>query len=336
MRVPAVGISLIMAGSILAATPAVRKQYLLYHPVELSDTVLRSHAIASPASEIVIEARCAVSSDLPRHGGISKCSWGIGITGPTVSESVEIEVRRHTDFIDDINGGRRLHLTATLCTADSSLTIAQTDVEKGVSLTGGENTLMVVLRDRNCSIAVGDRFPSEVLSFPFPFDTNESVEPYFRCSGTVIPSVFVVESSLDAADVLKTTHDVDSLLKGVGFSTNRIDGLWKYLDRENDNDYARPGGYYKFATVTDSGKTDIIYLDGAEVADDKWRPGMLKGSLTSTVFLNHYDLTWMSASMENLEGEMFADLSDDGTILTLSFPELKSKMRFQRIPISDN
>lgn len=334
MRIPIIAIGLILGCSVVSASHAKNKQYLLYHPVELTDTLIRSSEIHFPLGDIVLEARCAVPSDSPRRGGISKNAWGLGLTNLSSSETVEIEVRRHTDYIDDVNGGRRLRLSVTTLSEDSISTIVKTDVDYGVSLTGGENTLIMSVTDNRCTISIGDRYPVEVVSFIIPFTCSGSIETYFRCSGTVRPSVFVVESSESNPEVLKTDHDVSKLLQGIGFSGNRIDGVWKYLDRQNDNDFARPGGFYIFATVTNSDKTEIIYLGGAEVADDQWQPGMLKGTLASTVFLNHFDLEWISASFERLAGEMFADLSDDGAILTLSFPELKSKMRFQRIPLA--
>lgn len=109
-------------------------------------------------------------------------------------------------------------------------------------------------------------------------------------------------------------------------------GFYRYLDRNNAPEYLRLGGKYTLALVeTAEGGFDIVYVDGAERNRSKWTPGMLKGHLSPTIFTDHYDLTWYDADLNRLDDECSADI-EQGAILTLNFPLLKSSFRFALCP----
>lgn len=319
----------------LGQTPSV-KDYVVYEKTELCDSTLMSgNSVGDTVERMVLEARCAVSADSPRAKGVSQNAWCL-VAKDAAGNGIEVEVRRITDYIDDVNGGRRLHLAAFSIDRSGRKEICHSDVEKDVDLTGGQNTMSVDINGTNVSVGLGHRLIEPVMNFRLEKSLGEGASGYLKADGCVQPSVFVVERFRDPAIELMTDYNVDDLLSGKLLEDNRTEGLWRYLDRENDTDYARPGGFYRLATVKNAadGCIDIVYLGGAEVHDDKWHAGMLKGRLLPTVFVNHYDLKWYAADMTPVESEVFADMSEDGAILTLSFPELKSKLRFSRVPLA--
>ena len=320
---------------LLGQIPSV-KDYVVYEKTELCDSTLVSgNSVGDMVECIVLEARCAVKADSPRSTGVSNNAWCLG-TMDASGNGVEIELRRITDYIDDVNGGRRLHLVAFSIDRNGRKEISHCDVEKDVNLTGGQNTMSVDISGANVCVSLGHGLIGPVMNFRLKEGLGQDLTGYLKAQGSVQPSVFVVERFSDPAIQLMTDYNVDDLLSGKLLEDNRTEGLWRYLDRENDTDYARPGGLYKLATIKNAaqGCIDIVYLDGAEVHNDKWHAGMLKGRLMPTVFLNHYDLQWYAADMTPVESEVFADISEDGAILTLSFPELRSKLRFCRVPLS--
>lgn len=140
-----------------------------------------------------------------------------------------------------------------------------------------------------------------------------------------------------------TEDEVREYLAGKGVSA--VEGIWKFLDRDNDALYAQPGGSYMLAVVksrnNDDGVAaggrilpvyDILYLGGAKVNALSWRPCMLKGRLYPTIFENHYDLEWYDAYMEPMGDEVSADISD-GVIFSFDFPLFRSRIRFSRVPL---
>jgi len=112
-------------------------------------------------------------------------------------------------------------------------------------------------------------------------------------------------------------------------------GVWRYLDRDNNPDWNRPGGKYTLGILADDSAENswiIIYLDGAVTNSVCWAPGMRKGRLADSGFLRDFNLEWTDAmhSMLGADEECSAKLSEDGMILTLNFPLDKAILRFSR------
>lgn len=123
----------------------------------------------------------------------------------------------------------------------------------------------------------------------------------------------------------------DAYMAIPGSVTQKIEGFWEFLDRENDPKWARPGGFYTLAVVPDcSGGYDILYISGAQTQASKWEPYMIKGHLSVTNFVNHYRLTWYDAEFRDAGPECSADLLPEN-ILQLNFPLHHAKLRFSRL-----
>lgn len=158
---------------------------------------------------------------------------------------------------------------------------------------------------------------------------NPSTPMEVQVHGKADISVIVTESVPDIVAVLFTGLEEDEI-NGIVSGKPQPCGIWTALDRDTDSRRALAGGRYKLAVVprNDEGY-DIIYLGGAEVNSSAWKPGMRKGILKPTIFKDHYDLIWYDSKMMPIEFDASASV-EQGAILTLSFPLLKSTLRFSR------
>ena len=138
------------------------------------------------------------------------------------------------------------------------------------------------------------------------------------------------EYSEDLRTILQTDLCEEDILKMIT-GRQQPAGIWKALDRDTDSKYALAGGRYTLAIVPvqDTNEFDILYLSGAEVNTRTWKTGMKKGKLIPTAFKNHYDLIWYDSALEPIEYDATASV-DQEIILSLSFPLLKSTLRFVR------
>ncbi len=141
---------------------------------------------------------------------------------------------------------------------------------------------------------------------------------------------------------LSTEYTHERLAERFKSSRDPVEGYWTYFDRVNDPVYARPGGQYTLAIVRsdtnadDTGATyDIIYISGAVTLGDSWHPMMLKGSLRPTIFQGHYDMEWIDSTFSRINSDIHALLDSNNALLTLSFPLLKTTLRFSRIPLRE-
>ncbi|MCC8175602.1 MAG: hypothetical protein LIO91_04130 [Bacteroidales bacterium] len=137
---------------------------------------------------------------------------------------------------------------------------------------------------------------------------------------------------LDEPEKLVTTGlSREDVMERLAATSDPIERLWVYFDRENDPDRVRLGGKYTLATLANvDGGYDIIYMDGAEIQADKWQPGMLKGKLTPTSFTGRYNLMWIDAVMQPMDSqwEGQAEVNLANGILTLYFPLISAQLRF--------
>ena len=137
-----------------------------------------------------------------------------------------------------------------------------------------------------------------------------------------------------ATDGMTPFRTADDILKADDITMSPA-GVWRYLDRDNDPAWSRPGGKYTLGIVRDENEDDlwtIVYLGGAVTNSDRWIPGMCKGSLKGSGFLRDFNLSWIDSMYGALDedDECSAALSDDGQILTLRFPLDKATLRFAR------
>ena len=117
-------------------------------------------------------------------------------------------------------------------------------------------------------------------------------------------------------------------------STDPVEGYWQLLDYNLDDTLARLAGRYTVAIIRHLASTDydIIYINGAITNDSLWQTCDIKGRLTPTQFVRHFNLQWFTADAAMLSTDVSATIDDTSTILTLNFPRLRSQIRLSRLP----
>lgn len=209
-------------------------------------------------------------------------------------------------------------------------TLSRHLLSDGFELLRCENSLAVEIdcRSMKATVFAGNRQLAEIDTAPAPVSGAFAVITRAKASVRLIVS----ETVADYAALLHTGWTPETLHNALS-DPCRIapQGIWNYLDRDNDSRYCRLGGDYRIAIIDDGhGGFDIIYLDGARTGAAGWTPGMRKGHLHPTPFKNHYDLVWYDASMNAIQCEASATMEQDA-ILRFDFPLLKSSVRFARV-----
>lgn len=297
-------------------------------PVELSDSALSvGIGDAAGVNKVVIDARGAMDG-IGERPGLAPAYWGVDLVGGC--DTLRLTLRHGNSAFGDILDRRQNMLTLSR----GREVLAEKDVSHFESSSGVYNTLRLELDRRNgrLDIAGGGKGVEDIYSvalddFVFP----DGVRVWSR--GRLTLSSMSVETAVAPRYAFASGWTADLLTARLQASDDAVEGYWQYLDRENDPAYARPGGRYLLAVVkADDGCYDIIYVGGAETRRDQWQPMMRKGRLKPTIFLDHYDLEWTDATFETIDRDIHASITDK-SILTMSFPLLKTTLRFSKMPL---
>lgn len=277
------------------------------------------------------EVRAAVGSN-PAHG---KANWSA-----TILDSEDIPLCRATvswgeTGFDDAFSRRYLRLSVD--TADASgrlLPASHYDRYENVDLHRGANSLAIDITGSRVAFAVGDDLLVHAGEAHMP---RPGATISVTGDRTLRVDHAAVKSYPGRKSALTTAWTTDSL--AAYFSSAQhldpVEGVWTFLDRDNDPRWALPGGFYTLAIVRSGNNPeefDILYLSGARTNSTMWNACMLKGRLTSTRFLDHYLMQWFDAAGNDAGPECSADIQNRA-ILQLNFPLHHSRIRFAR---SDN
>lgn len=300
-------------------------------PFSISDSVFdfsveRRQGVAP--SQFVVDVRAAVHG-ISERPGLAPNYWGLSmICG---RDTLTLTLRHgNSDFGDLLD--RRLTI---LTLSRGSEILEKLEAGSGFETSSGTfNTLRLTFdaADSLLEVSGGGKSAKPLLSAPIE-KLPDAVSLWSR--GELDVASLASETSWPPQSLLASSWTLDRLKERFAESTDPLEGFWQYLDRENDPQYARPGGRYTLALVRNDGTEtyDIIYVKGAETFASKWEPMMRKGRLLATVFENHYDLEWIDATFEPLRRDIHASVGSGGAVLSLSFPLLKTVMRFSRMPL---
>ena len=266
---------------------------------------------------------------------LTSTSWGLVFNYDEQGNyyAVVLECDNSTPY-DDITDKRTMKVMLVDHTNGQTSVVAQTTLDKGVSLEDGMNTLSIDIDEHRVKVAIGRvdhlwvvletsslRHPAEAVAVGYLVGPGARVA--IECAALTI------YNDNQVAD-LQTEWTREALDEYFAQSTDPVEGYWQYLDRDMDDEWLRLGGRYTLATVQSDYGYDIIYIDGAQVKKSLWRPGMLKGRITKTIFTGNYNLYWIDATMEPIDDEAYATV-ENGVILTLNFPTYKSQVRLSKI-----
>ena len=284
----------------------------------------------SAVSLVRAEVRGAMKG-IGERRGLSSSYWGLSLNFP--ADTVCVTLRHgNTDFGDLLD--RRYTVVTLLLDGDE---LCSEDVGGFSTASGEYNSLAFEYDVAACEIRVSGGAHALAPLCGYKLDTI----------GSELPTSFSVWShgQLNVSSIsweyrnspvasLLTSWTPASLDSYISASGDPLEGYWSYLDRENDPDYARMGGRYLLAMVKSadvSGGYDILYIDGAEVMAKECQPLMRKGRLRPTIFMSHFDLEWVDSTFADMTDDIHASVTDNA-ILTLSFPLLKTTMRFSKVP----
>lgn len=175
------------------------------------------------------------------------------------------------------------------------------------------------------SLSLGDREASAIIAVPFSGDSifaEAAKESEIRRHSLIIRSIGKREKA--------PFENREALMSYLAASSDPMETVWEYLDRDIDPAEARLGGKYTIATVLAPGGYDIIYIDGPGNSPGSWKCLDIKGKLKDTTFNGHYDLHWLAAPGHTADNEASATLDIGGEVLELTFPTLRSRLRFRK------
>ncbi len=282
----------------------------------------------STALYSVVEARCALADDKMSREG-SPCWWGLAWNFVDSCSYDYIKVRSgNTDF-GDVFDRRIMILSVIKKIGGVDSIVDSVTVRKDIAEIRGFNSVALEWRDGDLNVFFGAKTLAKVLSveMPHPWKSVGKVVG----SGDLRVEYAVVETRRNPAVTLASGWSVDALYDHIANSSDAMEGIWSFFDRETDDYRARLGGRYTLACVADGdGGYLLLYVDGAEVNASSWKPCMIKGRLSATQYENNYDLKWFDSVMDPMSDEDFASIDMDANLMTLNFPIHRSKMRFSK------
>lgn len=268
-----------------------------------------------------------------KQAKVKNPSWGIFFNQTDSSRWVVELCCPGSGFHDDIASKRTMTVKLIYQNGNSSTTVRDTVVEKGINLHTGFNVVSAEVNGDKVSIKAGDKKLQELFSLTDTrLHTNSAV-----ASGLLIGSGAsvrlersVIQTSSTAAINLNTPWTKELLDDYFAHSTDIMEGYWTYLDRDMEDKWLRIGGRYTIALVKRKDGYDAIYIDGAKVKKSQWKTGMLKATMNNTIFTDNYTGTWFDATQKPISEDVYVTV-ENGTILNFKFPVYKSQLRFSKL-----
>lgn len=276
-------------------------------------------------TSLVLEARVSVNKNKERSG-FSKSSWKLFWNYTSENNYNYIELKWRNTNYGDILDQRQLIVNIGKNINGKAKLIKSVELEKGINLYTGENTILLEVNDDKCNVFIGEDNLQHIGTYLIGGNLKGKCGIESSVDANIIG--FYIKPTFDVKKKLETSYTEQLLIDKFLVSSNNHEGFWNYLDRDNDPKLARLGGRYRFALVESNGGYLIIYISGAQTNLTKWSQGMIKGKLIPTIFENHYDLIWYDSIFDVINTEAFATI--DGSILTLNFPLYKSSIRFYK------
>lgn len=273
------------------------------------------------ATDFSYHARYELSGS-GRH--IMWLAWPHDIDSSQYNASVEIMA---SSFDDPLFPAKARYKISKVCGNNTSV-FAQGDFECRV---GRKPAFSMVLRrtPSGAALSLGSDKAAETIEVPFGGDSIVA---------GAVEGAEMQRHSLIIRSIGKRTKtpfgNREELMAYLETSTDPMEGIWEYLDRDINPSKARLGGKYTIATVLSPDGYDIVYLDGAENVPGDWTCLDIKGKLTNTAFECHYDLLWLAAPRHVADHEASATIGIGGEVLELTFPTLRSRIRFRRTSYS--
>lgn len=324
--------TLLMALTAIAvnASPIYERRVYLDSLDAVADTMVSINLPEGFMRPIAIEARIGfgpTGRDTGHRQAKAGLIWGMKSDDDYHMAVISPGAKTLDDMIDD----RYLHLDVIRHTSAGDSLIKSVECRSGINPAPGHNHFAVEI-DRSSKEAIISIGKSSLTTMAV-IECDGSAEGRFAVMATAgvrLPLVVaayrsvntVPDSGVDEAAIRMTERRPDSPI-----------GVWEYLDRDTDSRRALAGGRYRLGIIPAAdgaaGDYDIVYLGGAEVNSQRWKPGMIKGRLKAMPFAAHWDLLWYDSDMRLISRDINASM-EQNSILSLNFPLMKSTIRFYR------
>ena len=244
--------------------------------------------------------------------------------------SVEITDAEHSPH-NEITDNKFLNVSLCQTANGTKKVIANKQISKKVNMDNGSNTLNVQASEHGVIIGLGRKEVETIFQHDYNRTCSDCRVGILAGRHTTLEIARTMLTYSQAKTVSITTKwDKNALDRHFASSTDPLEGYWQYLDRDLEDKWLKLGGRYKIAIVSNEHDGyDIIYVDGAQVKPHQWHEGMLKGTMSKTIFNDNYDATWIDATHEPINEDVQAT-TENGVILTLRFPIYKSSVRFSK------
>ena len=274
---------------------------------------------------LVLEARVSVCKNKERFG-LSKSSWKLLWNYTSKNNYKYIELKwRNTNYGDILDQRQLLVNIGEIINGNDKL-IKTIELDKGINLYNGENTVLLEVDKNKYNIFVGEEYLRHIGTFSMEMPLIGMCGLWSSEQSRI--SKFMIKPTYDITKKLITSFTENKLIEKFRVSSNIHEGFWSYLDRDNDPHYARLGGTYRLALIENNGAYLIIYISGAQTNLNNWTQGIIKGKLIPTIFDNHYDLIWYDSMFDVIDSDIYAEI--ENSILTLYFPIYKTQIRFYK------
>lgn len=202
-------------------------------------------------------------------------------------------------------------------------------LSSGINPFNGFNIWHLKYEDGVFSISAGDHGVKEVLSLPLPFSDINAVG-FFSGWGADLEVRDIRLDIYPENDYTLRKVDIEGLNKYLEESEDPMEGYWTLFDRELEETLLKLGGDYNLACVMEVEDYLLIYLDGARVNREAWRPGDVKAFLRKSPFPGIFNVEWLDSQKDPMSNEIKAQ-KGEGNTLSIQFPYQSSRIRLRKI-----
>ncbi len=264
---------------------------------------------------------------------INNKTWGIAFDITPDGEMYTVEFRSGSiDIHDDTDNKPFAIVELNHHVKQVTTTVASVRIDKPYLTDNKENTIAINVENNNVTVWAGREKMDIVLEAKLDnrILPGNHVGLYAGSEAKLEIDRTALQFTPDSRIVSPTRWNMDSLREHFAQSSDPVEGLWVYLDRDMDDKWTKMGGRYMLAVVRNGDSYDIIYCDGAQVMKQDWKPFLIKGKMTPTMFSGVYNGMWIDSTFQPITEDVQITI-ENGVVMAVNFPVLKSQLRFSKV-----
>ena len=205
-------------------------------------------------------------------------------------------------------------------------------VSDGLALPSGWNHFRLIMdQEGTLTLLAGERELTEIMRFTDHTAASHNFTSASLRSGEGTLLIRDIRIACDQESIMSAAADIGEVMERVRLSNDPMEGIWEIFDWKINTDLARQGGEYQLAIIRRPDRNyDIIYLAGAEILPERWKPGMMKGRLEQTGIPFLYRLIWIDSEGEMMSRQLRAQGLPLQSVITLDFPFLETTLRLRK------